>query len=142
MNINDPEILQLLLLSNSALLAAGCIAILRFQKQKHEFEKFWASPAGSSLANTTDDTSAELLQMNLRLERRITALQLAVSEIGKHSVTSPAPVERSLPIENAVRMAKDGATVADLTRACGLNTGEARLLQKLHGRVRAVENGA
>ena len=62
------------------------------------------------------------------MERR--AAQRAADE----TQTASAPIQ--LPIDNAIRMAKQGASVADLTRSCGLNLGEAELMKKLHGRNR------
>jgi hypothetical protein len=50
-----------------------------------------------------------------------------------------APVTKVVPLENALRMAKNGASIEDLTRNCGLNIGEARLMQKLHGKARLAE---
>jgi len=49
--------------------------------------------------------------------------------------------ESRLPIENAVRMAKHGASIEDLMRSCGLNIGEAQLMRKLHGQTRAAAQG-
>jgi hypothetical protein len=40
-----------------------------------------------------------------------------------------------------MRMAKLGASIDDLTRNCGLNIGEAQLMQKLHGKARAASGG-
>ena len=49
------------------------------------------------------------------------------------------PVDGSLPIENAVRMARHGASIDELVRNCGLNIGEARLMQKLHSKAAAAQ---
>jgi hypothetical protein len=43
------------------------------------------------------------------------------------------PITREFPMEHAARLAKSGASVDELTRNCGLNIGEARLVRRLHG---------
>ena len=68
------------------------------------------------------------------LERRVAELQSVVRTLAKNKPSVPEAVESSLPIENAVRMAKHGASIDDLIRNCGLNIGEAQLMRKLHGK--------
>lgn len=142
MIISDPTFIYLLVVSNAALLAAGCIAILRFQGQRQELEEFWSSPTGTSLADTTHDDIERLAQSNRRLEKRLEELQGAVAALAHKEAVSLPSVERSLPIENAIRMAQKGASVDELTRSCGLNVGEARLMHKMHGNIRVIENRA
>ena len=38
----------------------------------------------------------------------------------------------SLPLDKAVRLAQSGASIAELSKRCGLNNGEAMLMRKLH----------
>jgi len=142
MIISDPMFVYLLVISNAALLAAGCIAILRFQEQRREFEKFWSSPTGTTLGDNKDEGVDQLVQMNRQLEKQIMDLQRAVLTLGQKDAKSQLSIERSLPIENAIRMAQKGASVDDLTRSCGLNIGEARLMQKMHGKIQVVASGA
>lgn len=135
-----------LLLANGVLLAIACYAIVRFERRCKEIEAFWASPTGLALADTSDaetsdaDTSDKESQNQLRqtqrLEQRVGELQRAVGVLAlrekQAGETTEQPVERNLPLENAVRMARNGASIEDLTRSCGLNIGEAQLMQKLH----------
>lgn len=134
-----------LLLANGVLLAIACYAIVRFERRCRQIEAFWASPTGSALADTDDEASQEQLRQSQRLEQRVGELQRAVKVIAlrdrEPDERASQPVERSLPLENAVRMAQHGASIEDLTRNCGLNIGEARLMQKLHRQVRARAAG-
>lgn len=49
----------------------------------------------------------------------------------------PAPAPASSGIEQAIRMAGEGAGAAAITRNCGLSRPEAELLVRIHGRARA-----
>ena len=138
MAINDVSTLQLLLIANAALLAAAVIAIVRFQKLFNRFEKFWSSPTGVALADNKPADEQPRPQANRHLERRVTELQSVVRTLARKSPTAQKSAEPKLPIENAVRMARHGATIDDLVRSCGLNIGEARLMQKLHGKAQAA----
>ncbi|MDH3533277.1 MAG: DUF2802 domain-containing protein [Gammaproteobacteria bacterium] len=140
MEISDVTTLHLLLISNAALLAAAVIAIVRFQKQCRRFEQFWNSPTGAALAGKQPADEQSRPQANRHLERRVTELQSVVRTLAKKGqvLAAPKSAEVKLPIENAVRMARHGATIDDLVRSCGLNIGEARLMQKLHGKAQAA----
>ena len=124
-----------LLVCNAVLLALAIFSIARFERRCRRFESFWNSPTGVAVA---DDSSAEevagvYLQATTRLEQRLGELQRTVKVMELNApVVSPAE-ERSMPIDNAIRMAQQGASVSDLTKACGLNVGEAHLMRKLHG---------
>ena len=139
MEIDSAMTTNLLLFSNAVLLAAAAIAILRFRSQARRFEKFWDSPTGVSLA---DEQALKAQPENMlpesrpdpELERRVAELQSVVRTLAKNKPSVPEAVESSLPIENAVRMAKHGASIDDLIRNCGLNIGEAQLMRKLHGK--------
>lgn len=151
MNLELSYSVYLVLISQSLLLGAACIALTKFQSRCREFEKFWNSPTGAMLADaqstpasmTQEAISArseqELLE-KIALDQRVTDLQRRLDEIGQRNLQKQEEIsfeiERSLPIENALRMAKSGASVEALTKNCGLNVGEARLLQKLHGPAR------
>lgn len=132
----------LLLLANLLLVCAVGLALVRFLRRCDEFEQFWESPAGMALAD--DSAGDEHVHMSQRLEQRIGELQKAVMILAARDRESPKPAEvpresaRVLPMDNAVRMARQGATIEDLTRSCGLNIGEAKLMRKLHGKARAV----
>lgn len=148
MNITDSYAFYLLLVSNALLLAAAGIAVVRFRQQCQRLEQFWNSPTGTAIAHTqpddnhsSDETRKQLLN-NLRLEKRLADLQKKVCAVSSKPLQpvriESAPVERPLPMDNALRMARHGASAEDLTRACGLNIGEARLMQKLHGQATAA----
>ena len=161
MIVPDSISFYLILVSQSLLLGAACIALIRFQRRCSELEDFWQSPTGAMLAEEQAEIAEEraesaeevptpyimtvgteeALLEKLKLDQRVTDLQRRLNDlIEQKSEEKPAPAiefERSLPIEHALRMAKNGASVDDLTRTCGLNIGEARLLQKLHGKVAA-----
>lgn len=138
MAINDVSALQLLLIANAALLAAAVIAIIRFQKLFNRFEKFWSSPTGVALVDHTPEDKQPRPQANRHLERRVTELQSVVRTLAKNSPAVQKSAAPKLPIENAVRMARHGATIDELVRSCGLNIGEARLMRKLHGKAQAA----
>ena len=82
----------------------------------------------------------EILELGQRLEERIDDLHRIVRVVAAQSsekgtpVAPAAPVATVVPMGNALRMAKQGATIDDLTKNCGLSIGEARLMQKLHGK--------
>tara|TARA_R110002096_G_C14268111_1_gene695314 strand:+ start:60 stop:491 length:432 start_codon:yes stop_codon:yes gene_type:complete len=136
MNIFDSDISYLVIMANALLLAASALAILRFSSQYHKLRGFWDSPTGAAIADEQpgSETISKLLLATENLERRVAQMQQKLESL---SQTPELPVQnniRPLPIDNAVRMARAGASVDDLTRTCGLNIGEARLMQQLHAR--------
>ena len=142
MMIDSETMTNLLLFSNAVLLGAATIALVRFRSQARRFEKFWDSPTGVSLAdeqalNAQPKPTPEP-RRNPELERRVAELQSVVRSLAKQDPTPREPVEPGLPIENAVRMAKHGASIDDLIRSCGLNIGEAQLMRKLHGKTQSA----
>ncbi len=134
--------MNLLLFSNAVLLAAATIALVRFRAQARRFEKFWDSPTGVSLADEqalkAQPPTRPEPQSDAELERRVAELQSVVRTLAKQGPAVREPVEPGLPIENAVRMAKHGASIDDLIRNCGLNIGEAQLMRKLHGKTQSA----
>ena len=137
MNISDTTALYMLIIANAALLAAAAIAVVRIQRQMRRFEQFWNSPTGTSLAVQEPVQEQPRPQANRHLERRVTELQSVVRTLAKREQPTMKQVDGSLPIANAVRMARHGASIDELVRSCGLNIGEARLMQKLHSRAQA-----
>ena len=133
--------LYLLLASNATLLMIATVAILRFEYRWRRIESFWVSPTGAALCDASDDEMREQMQATQRLEKRLGELQRTVKLMDMKTPEERHPLERNLPIENAVRMARLGASVEDLTRNCGLSVGEARLMKKLHGRTPAAAAG-
>ena len=133
--------LYLLLTANALLLAIATVVLFRFDRRCKRIEEFWDSPTGTALAEAEDDETCEQMQATRRLEQRVGELQRAVKVMEIKAPKQQPRAERHLPIENAVRMARHGASIEDLTRNCGLNIGEARLMQKLHGKTQQAING-
>ncbi|HNP63450.1 MAG TPA: DUF2802 domain-containing protein [Woeseiaceae bacterium] len=134
----EAHYVYLLLGSTAIMLALACLSFARFENRCREIEEFWKSPTGTALQDGKDGEPSEQAQIAIRLEARISELHRALQALETNKSKPDAPsVERSLPIENAVRMARLGASIDDLTKNCGLNIGEARLMQKLHGQAAA-----
>lgn len=135
------DLVYLLMMSNALLLSAACVVLIRFERRSRRMEQFWSSPTGAALTDADLNNGEEQTKTMQRLEKRMDELQRAVkvTDISKHR--PPPAVERNLPIENAMRMAKLGASIEELTRSCGLNIGEAQLMQKLHGKARMASSG-
>ncbi len=138
----DSYLLLVLLLANVLLLGVVCTVLSKFERRCKRIEEFWDSPTGTALADEVDAETHAQTMATRRLEQRLGELQRAVKLMEIKAPKQATPVERSLPIENAVRMARNGASVDDLTRNCGLNIGEARLMQKLHGRAQVAATGS
>lgn len=136
----EAHYIYLLIVSNAIMLALACFCFSRFENRCRQIEEFWSSPTGNAVADDDNDDARAQMRITQQLEKRVGELQrtVKVMEIKKAEPASTPTVERHLPIENAVRMARLGATVDDLTKSCGLNIGEARLMQKLHGKVRVA----
>ena len=130
--------MYLLLFSNALLAAAAGLAIMRFQRYFRHMQQFWHTPVGTSLVSQQEEEIRRSLRTTRRLDERVNEMQRAIKTMATQDVGKGAPAERALPIDNAVRMIRHGASVEDLTRTCGLNIGEARLLQKLHGQARVA----
>jgi hypothetical protein len=124
--------LYALIVSTGLLLAAASIAILRFQNRTLQSKEFWNSPTGTVLK--VDDANLMTARERL-LEKRLAGLQKMVDELSQRDSAQQMPAaSRDHPFENAVRMAKQGASIEDLRRSCGLNLGEAKLIRRMHAR--------
>lgn len=134
---------EILLCGNALIVGAAAIAVLRFQRLVIKNERFWNSPVGAQLAEKPDidGVLCGFLDHRLRLmQDRIEALALSRPVVEKRVPASlpeaarkASPQPAQMPFEYAVRMAKQGAGVDDLMRACGLTRAEARLLHRVHG---------
>ena len=131
MNIPDDQFLQLLLVANAILLALAAIAVGRFCWRFERMTRFWHSPTGAAIADKAAQHERQQILVNLRLERQLSGLQEKIDALAEVQPGQNA-ARQQLPIDNAIRMAKNGASIEELTRTCGLNIGEARLMQKLH----------
>ena len=116
--------LYLLMICNGVLAGAAAVAILRFQNMIKSQRSFWASPTGDAMSSQPDG-----VRENTSGKRKFEEGLGNLSRDDKAKSAGP----RSIPHENAVRMAKHGATVDDLTRSCGLSDIEARLVMRVHG---------
>ena len=128
MFMQNSIIIQGLIISNALLLAAATIAVLRLQNYINKSAEFWDSPTGAALKSDSGGKADSVAQV----EKRLRNLQEKVDDLTRRQPTSHTTVVQDRPIENAVRMARDGACLDDLRRSCGLNRGEAQLLMKLH----------
>jgi len=135
------EFVYVLLASNVLIFGAVCVFMIRFDRRYRRLEQFRESPTGAALAETESLQIQEQMRATQRLEKRMGELQRSMKVMDIRDYRPRPAVERNLPIENAIRMAKLGASIEELSRSCGLNIGEARLMQKLHGKTR-VASGA
>ncbi len=134
MIINDPTIYYAILASKAFVLILGTIVLLGMWRQTRRAEQYLAEVRNAPQTSEQPDSAKQQLIASLRLDKRISELQeqiVALSATEQKSASET--VSRPLPIENATRMARHGASVEELTRTCGLNVGEAELLKKLHG---------
>lgn len=137
MTISETYYLYILLAANLLVLIGGLLAILRLRQLCRQQKQFWSSPTGAALADKSDEHERQQLLVNLRLEKQLSAMQAELKTIFNQQNDRHSS-ERALPIDNAVRMARSGASIDDLTRSCGLNLGEAQLMKKLHGAAPSV----
>lgn len=127
MNIETTVSLYLLVSANALLAAAVLLAISRNHRTTLKERAFWSSPTGAALLSRSDRD--ELLAA---IERRIAA---SMDNAGGHPSNANTDVGKrpGMPFDNAVRMARHGASLDDLARTCGLSVTEARLLKRVHG---------
>ncbi len=124
--------LFLLIGANAAALVAAVVAIVRLRQS---MSAGGHSRAELPVAGATRRASANERQqmlINLRTERLLKSMQRQLNDLAADDRNLKAVLDRPLPIDNAIRMAKSGASVEELTRSCGLNAGEAQLMHKLH----------
>ena len=134
MIIDDPTIYFAILAGKAFVLILGTIVLLSMWRQMRRVEQYLSELKQVPAPEEQPDTSKQQLIANLRLDKRISELQQQIAALPATEQKSGVdPVSRPLPIENATRMARHGASVEELTRTCGLNVGDAELLKKLHG---------
>ncbi len=126
MMITTTELMLILLAACAAIGLAALLVTLRLQAQVRSYkdilERVEQSIAQPAAPPDFPNTHA--------LERKVSELHRVVETLARRSVPAPVPADRS--IGHAVRMARHGAAVEDLTRACGLKAAEAALLKRLH----------
>lgn len=134
MIIDDPTIYYAILAGKAFVLILGTIVLLGMWRQTRRVERYLSDLGNAPAPDEQPDAAKRHLVASLRLDKRISELQQQIAALSAAEPKADAgPVSRPLPIENATRMARHGASVEELTRACGLNVGEAELLKKLHG---------
>ena len=122
--------IHLLLISNAMVVAAATIAIMRLQRLLRNSAAFPENPTDSVMYAQGDSDNTKKL-----VDQRLSSLQKIVFDLVRKQNIVQAPTAEKLPLENAMRMAKHGASVEDLTRSCGLSKGEAQLLMRVHANV-------
>lgn len=128
MDIFSTYPLYALIVSNAFLLCGATIALLRFERRVKESSSFWDSPTGASVAAAGNSEAV----LSGFLERRLAMLQQQIEELSLRKAPAPVAPSAELPFAYATRMAKHGASVEDLTRACGLKKAEAQLMRRLY----------
>ncbi len=128
MIIDDTYTLYALLVSNAFLIGAAAIAVLRLQRMVRNSQSFWNSPTGATL----QDTKSPSAQLAGIVDQRIASMQRVVDGLTERHRTASSKKSGDLLFDNAVRMAKHGASIDDLTRNCGLRKGEAQLMMRVH----------
>jgi len=138
---------SIFLMANALLLGIALLVIIRFRREAKALLAFWQSPTGAVLVGEHAQSPTQAacdqepyVQSVMRLEHQMLLLRRDFERLASTRLAPDARCEersarsRALPIENAVRMARLGASEEELTRTCGLSTGEARLMKKLHGK--------
>lgn len=125
MNINDAYLTNVLLASTIALLAAATVAILRFQRLLRQWERNAGALPAMPSGRASEDTGQALAE-------RVDALERIAEQLATKEESLLQKQRNDVSIDHAVRMAKCGASLQELTRNCGLKKGEAELLLKLH----------
>jgi len=139
--INETYVLYSVLAANTLLLLIVCGSLLQINARCRRLEEFKLSVLDKPEVAPAGVDSSAYIEVLKRLEQRFARVQQSVESASAGAVAESRPVTQSLPIENAVRMAKQGASIEELTRNCGLNIGEARLMQKMHGRTQIAAAG-
>lgn len=128
------------LLAAILLFATAVLALLRYRRalrttvqQRDRALALLAASAGQETP-APDAALIGFLDHRMRLLEGRLREQLGAARVpeGKPQPT-PEQKSGSLPFDYAVRMARQGAGVDELIRACGLNRAEARLIRRLHG---------
>lgn len=132
--------LQVLLIANGLIVAAGAIAIYRLWRLASRYEAFRNSPAGAPPAEQPDSDAVLCGFLDHRLRLMKEDIQRSLGEqrpVKAAELPQPPPKTAAMPFEYAVRLARQGAGIDDLVQACGLSRAEARLVHRVHGSARA-----
>jgi Protein of unknown function (DUF2802) len=78
-----------------------------------------------------------VLERLARIEARVDATKLCVSELGERVDRPQQPPQTATTVtpgyQVAIRLARSGASREELMSGCGLSRGEAELVHRLHG---------
>lgn len=132
MNFFYNDALYALILSNAVLVFGAAIALIRFERLLRHERLAAENPIDTSVPAHSNSEAA----LVSRLERQLVAIHEKVDRLARQKATTVATQSAELPYEYAARMAKQGASIYDLTRACGLNKAQAQLIWRLHARHR------
>lgn len=136
MNINLYYLAEYALpLANVCLLGAAIMVIVRMQRVLAGKAIYSKLAAG----NAIEAQVAEIDEHCRIVSERLGEIQDQIERFNHLERLLIGPVSRELPMEHAARLAKGGASVDDLTRNCGLNIGEARLVRRLHGQAESSQ---
>lgn len=119
----------LILLANAALIAAATFAVLRFGRLLRAASDLSAK---DSRSGASGDSPAAADSHQVQVLATLATLSRAVNELQQREPPVAQGQVIDLSLEHAVRLAKRGASIEELTRDCGLNAGEAELLCRLH----------
>ena len=117
-------------IANVCLLCAAILVIIRMQRVL----RGRAIYSKLAAANAIERDIAALTECSELVTNRLDSMQAAIERLGSLDRLLLGPASQELPLVHAARLAKDGASVDELTQNCGLNIGEARLVRRLHGR--------
>lgn len=131
MLLTSYDLNALIAIGMTLVLGLAAVSLCRFERRCRDVQRFWNSPTGNALADKSGSTEALSLELT-NLRTTVQMLQEAIDQLQQTPDAQSAEPDRRLPFDNAVRMAKSGATTDDLRKTCGLNIGEAHLLRKLH----------
>jgi hypothetical protein len=115
--------------ANVCLLAAAILAVARLQRVLAGKAIYSRLAAGDAIEAQIADIDEHCRIVSERLGE----IQDQIERFSHLERLLIGPVSREFPMEQAARLAKSGASVDELTRNCGLNIGEARLIRRLHG---------
>jgi hypothetical protein len=122
-------------LANVCLLAAATLVVVRLQRVLAGKAIYSRLAAG----NAIEAQIADIDEHCRIVSERLGEIQDQIERFSHLERLLIGPVSREFPMEHAARLAKGGASVDELTRNCGLNIGEARLIRRLHGQAEASQ---
>lgn len=133
-----------LLVANLLLLGAAAIELLRVRRivARHRRAAPESAPALPKRAPAQPArTAAEDAGFLSALDERILALRQVAGELARAEPAATRTERYDSSFDDAVRLARRGAQAAELTLSCGLNRGEAELMQRLYAAPARLHDG-